>query len=65
MKAILESLDIYFQGMIPYINLQMIGNSMDEQKNIPMPEYYFGDQGSMINIRDFYSENNNAEFNKA
>jgi hypothetical protein len=43
----------------------MIGNSMDEQKNIPMPEYYFADQGSMINIRDFYSENNNAEFNKA
>jgi hypothetical protein len=29
-----------------------------------MPEYYFGDQGNMINIRDFYSENNNAEFNK-
>jgi hypothetical protein len=43
----------------------MIGNSMDEQKNIPMPEYYFADQGNMINIRDFYSENNNAEFNKA
>jgi hypothetical protein len=55
----------YFQGMMPYMNLQMIGNSMDEQKNIPMPEYYFADQGSMINIRDFYSENNNAEFNKA
>jgi hypothetical protein len=54
----------YFQGMMPYMNLQMIGNSMDEQKNIPMPEYYFGDQGNMINIRDFYSENNNAEFNK-
>lgn len=55
----------YFQGMMPYMNLQMIGNSMDEQKNIPMPEYYFADQGNMINIRDFYSENNNAEFNKA
>jgi hypothetical protein len=54
----------YFQGMMPYMNLQMIGNSMDEQKNIQMPEYYFGDQGNMINIRDFYSENNNAEFNK-
>jgi hypothetical protein len=54
----------YIQGMMPYMNLQMIGNSMDEQKNIPMPEYYFGDQGNMINIRDFYSENNNAEFNK-
>jgi hypothetical protein len=54
----------YFQGMMPYMNLQMIGNSLDEQKNIPMPEYYFGDQGNMINIRDFYSENNNAEFNK-
>ena len=55
----------YFQGMMPYMNLQMIGNSMDEQKNIPMPEYYFADQGNMINIRDFYSENNNSEFNKA
>ena len=54
----------YIQGMMPYMNLQMIGNSMDEQKNIPMPEYYFADQGNMINIRDFYSENNNAEFNK-
>ena len=54
----------YFQGMMPYMNLQMIGNSMDEQKNIPMPEYYFGDQGNMINFRDFYSENNNTEFNK-
>ena len=54
----------YIQGMMPYMNLQMIGNSMDEQKNIPMPEYYFGDQGNMINFRDFYSENNNTEFNK-
>ena len=54
----------YIQGMMPYMNLQMVGNSMDEQKNIPMPEYYFGDQGNMINFRDFYSENNNTEFNK-
>ena len=54
----------YIQGMMPYMNLQMIGNSMDEQKNIPMTEYYFGDQGNMINFRDFYSENNNTEFNK-
>ena len=54
----------YIQGMMPYMNLQMIGNSMDEQKNIPMPEYYFGDQGNMINFRDFYSENNNTEFSK-
>ena len=54
----------YIQGMMPYMNLQMVGNSMDEQKNIPMPEYYFGDQGNMINIRDFYSENNNTEFSK-
>ena len=54
----------YINGMMPYMNLQMVGNSMDEQKNIPMPEYYFGDQGNMINFRDFYSENNNTEFNK-
>ena len=54
----------YIHGMMPYMNLQMVGNSMDEQKNIPMPEYYFGDQGNMINFRDFYSENNNTEFNK-
>jgi len=54
----------YFQGMVPYMNMQMIGNSIEEQKFFPMPDYYFGDQVNMINSKDFCFENDNIENNK-
>jgi len=51
----------YYQGMVPYMNIQMIGNSMEDQKIYPMPDCYFGDQGNMLNFKDFYLENNNND----
>ena len=47
----------YFQGMIPYLNFQMIGNSTEDQKMFHMQEYYFREQGNML-PKEFYLENN-------
>ncbi len=54
----------HYQGMMPYMNLQMIGNSLEDPKYFPMPEYYFPEQGNMLISRDYYLDNNNSEINK-
>ena len=54
----------YFQGMMPYMNLQMVGNSLNDQKMFSMPDNYFYTQGNMITPKEFYSNNNNIENNK-
>ena len=53
----------YFQGMLPYMNFQMIGNSIEDQKMFHVPEYYFNEQGNIV-TKDFYLQNNNLENNK-
>ena len=47
----------YFQGMMPYMNLQMMGNSGEEPKIFHVPEYYFNEQGTHI-PKDYYCDNN-------
>lgn len=54
----------YFQGMMPYMNLQMMGNTLEDQNNFPMPEYYYDEQGNMLISRDYYLDNNNSEINR-
>ena len=54
----------YFQGMMPYMNLQMVGNSVDDQKMFSMHDNYFYSQGNMLDPKEFYSNSNNIENNK-
>jgi len=54
----------YFQGMMPYMDLQMVGNSLNDQKMFSMPDNYFYTQGNMLSPKEVYLNNNNIENNK-
>ena len=54
----------YFPGMMPYMNLPMMRNTLEDQKMFPIYEYYFEGQGNTINQEDVYEDNNIIENNK-
>lgn len=54
----------YYQGMTPYRNFQIIGNTIEDPKLYQVPEYYFNDQGNILFPKNCYSDNNNLENNK-
>ena len=54
----------YTQRMMPYMPFEMVGNSIDEQKIFPIPQYYFCQPGNMLNPIEYYSDHNNLEDNK-
>ena len=63
-NQILQSYD-HYQGMMPYMNLQIAGNSLEEQdqKYYLAQEYYLDEQGNMA-FSNYYTDNNNSEINK-
>ena len=54
----------YFQGMMPYMNLQMVRNSFNAQKMFAIPDNYFYNQENMLTPKEFYPNGNNIENNK-
>ena len=54
----------YFPGMMPYMNLPVMGNSIEEQKMFPIQEYYLEGPGNMLSQKDIYLNNPTIENNK-
>ena len=54
----------YFQGMMPYMNMQMVGNLVEDQKMLQVPDYYLDEQGNIQTHNNFIENNCLEKVNK-
>ena len=54
----------YFPGIMPYMNLPVMGNSIEEQKMFPIQEYYLEGPGNMLSQKDSTNDASIMEYIK-